>query len=49
MDNGPIIRPDPTKINKRRRRKIRILMVMNEMEGHINKLPTQDRARSNRT
>jgi hypothetical protein len=41
MYNGPIIKPDPAKINKRRRRKIRIPMVMDEMEGRINMLPTQ--------
>jgi hypothetical protein len=48
MYNGPIIRPDPAKINKEIRRKIRIPMVMNEMEGRINKLPTRGQARSNR-
>jgi hypothetical protein len=31
MYNGPIIRPDPAKINKERRRKIRILMVMDKI------------------
>jgi hypothetical protein len=45
MYNGPIIMPDPAKINKRKRRKIHIPMVMDEMEGYINKLPTRDRAR----
>jgi hypothetical protein len=49
MYNSPIIRPDPTKINKGRRRKIRIPMVMDEMKGYINRLPTRGRARSNRT
>jgi hypothetical protein len=48
MYNGPIIRPYPTKINKGRRRKIRIPIVMDEMEGCINKLPTRGRTRSNR-
>jgi hypothetical protein len=36
MYNGPVIRPNPAKINKGRRRKIRIPMVMNEMEDNIN-------------
>jgi hypothetical protein len=49
MYNGPIIRPDLAKINKGRRRKIRIPMVMDEMEGRINRLPTRGRARSSRT
>jgi hypothetical protein len=49
MYNDPIIKPDPTKINKERRRKIRISMVMDEMEGRINILPTRDRARSSKT
>jgi hypothetical protein len=48
MYNGPVIRPDPAKINKERRRKIRIPMVMDEMEERINMLPTRGRARSNR-
>jgi hypothetical protein len=46
--NGPVIRPDPAKINKGRRRMIRIPMVMDEMEGCINRLPTRGRAHSNR-
>jgi hypothetical protein len=49
MYNGPIIRPDPAKINKERRNKIRITMVIDEMEGRINRLPTRGRARSNET
>jgi hypothetical protein len=49
MYNVPIIRTDPAKINKGRRRKIYILMVMDEMEGRINRLPTRGRARSSRT
>jgi hypothetical protein len=48
MYNGPIIRPDPTKINKGRKRNIRIPMIIDEMEGRINKLPIRDRARSSR-
>jgi hypothetical protein len=48
MYNGPVIRSDPAKINKERRRKIRIPMVMDEMEDRINMLPTRGRARSNR-
>jgi hypothetical protein len=48
MYNGPIIRSDPAKINKGKRRKIRIPMVMDEMEDHITMLPTRGRARSNR-
>jgi hypothetical protein len=48
MYNGPIIRSDPAKINKGRRRKIRIPMVMDEMEDRINMLPTRGRDRSNR-
>jgi hypothetical protein len=48
MYNSPIIRPDPAKINKGRRRKIRIPMVMDEMNDHINRLPTGGRAHSNR-
>jgi hypothetical protein len=46
--NGPVIRLDPAKINKEMRRKIRIPMVMDEMEGHINRLPTRGRTHSNR-
>jgi hypothetical protein len=49
MYNDPIIRLDPVKINKERRRKIHILMIMDKMEGYINILPTQDRARSSKT
>jgi hypothetical protein len=49
MYNGPIIRPDPVKINKRRRRKIRIPMVMDKIEGRVNILLTRGRARSSRT
>jgi hypothetical protein len=41
MYNGPVIRPDPAKINKGRRRKIHILMVMDEIEDRINRLPTR--------
>jgi hypothetical protein len=48
MYNGPIIRPDLAKINKGRRRKIHILMVMDEMVDRINRLSTRGRARSNR-
>jgi hypothetical protein len=43
---GSIIRPDPKKINKGRRRKIRIPMVMDEMEGRISRLPSRGRGRS---
>jgi hypothetical protein len=48
MYNGSIIRPDPAKINKERRKKIRIPMVMDEMEGRINRMPTRGRARSSK-
>jgi hypothetical protein len=48
MYNGPVIRPDPAKINKERKRKIRIPMIMDEMEDHINRLSTRGRAHSNR-
>jgi hypothetical protein len=46
MYNGPIIRSDLAKINKGRGRKIHISMVMDEIEGRINRMPTRDRARS---
>jgi hypothetical protein len=46
--NGSIIRTNSAKINKGKRRKIRIPMVMDEMEGRINRLPTRDRAHSSR-
>jgi hypothetical protein len=46
--NGPIIRPDPAKIYKGRRRKICIPMVMDEMKGRINMMPTRGRAHSSR-
>jgi hypothetical protein len=47
MYNDPIIRPDPAKINKEKRREILISMIMNEIEGRINnRLPTRGRARS---
>jgi hypothetical protein len=49
MYNGPIIMPDPAKINKKRRRKIHILMVIDEMESRINILLTRGRGRSSRT
>jgi hypothetical protein len=39
MYNDLIIRPDPVKINKGEK-KIRIPMVMDEIEGCINMLPT---------
>jgi hypothetical protein len=45
---GPVIRPDPAKINKERRMKIHIPMVMDEIEDRINMLPTRGRTRSNR-
>jgi hypothetical protein len=48
MYNGPIIRPDLTKINKGKKMKIRIPMVMDEMKARINKPPTRGRTRSNR-
>jgi hypothetical protein len=48
MYNGPVIRPDPVKINKGKRRKIRIPMIMDEKEDRINKLSTRGRARSTR-
>jgi len=41
MYNDPIIKSDLAKINKRRRKNIRISVVMDEMDGRINKLPTQ--------
>jgi hypothetical protein len=45
MYNDPIIRPDLVQINKERRMKIRILIVIDEIdESHINRLPTRDRA-----
>jgi hypothetical protein len=49
MYNSLIIRSDPAKINKERRRKIRILIIMDEIEGRINRLSTRGRARSNGT
>jgi hypothetical protein len=48
MYNGPIIRLDAAKINKWRRRKIRIPIVMDEIKVHIKKMPTRGRARSSR-
>jgi hypothetical protein len=41
--------PIQQKSTKKMRRKIHISMVTNEMEGHINRLPTRGRARSIRT
>jgi hypothetical protein len=48
MYNSLIIRADPAKINKGMRRKIRIPMVMDEIEGHINMLSTRGRVRSSK-
>jgi hypothetical protein len=48
MYNGSIIRSDLAKINKGRRKKIHIPMVMDEMEGRINMMATRGRARSSR-
>jgi hypothetical protein len=48
MYNGPIIVADLAKINKGKRKKIRIPMIMDEMEGHINRLSTRCRVRSSR-
>jgi hypothetical protein len=48
MYNGPVIRLDPAKINKERRRKIRIPMIMDEMKDRINRPPTRGQARSNK-
>jgi hypothetical protein len=48
MYNGSIIRSDPAKINKGRRRKMRVPIVMDEMESRINRMSTRGRARSNR-
>jgi hypothetical protein len=36
MYNGPIIRPYPAKINKLRRMKIHIPLIMDEMNDRIN-------------
>jgi SWIM zinc finger len=49
MYNDPIIMLDPAKNNKGRRMNICIPMVMDKMEGRINRLPTLGRARSSRT
>jgi hypothetical protein len=46
MYNGPIIRLDLAKINKRMRRKTHNLMVMDELEGRINMMSTRGRAHS---
>jgi hypothetical protein len=48
MYNSLVIRPDPAKINKGRRKKIHISIVMDEIEGPMNRLSTRGRARSNR-
>jgi hypothetical protein len=48
MYNDSIIMPDPAKINKGMRRKIRIPMIMGEIDGHINRMPTRGRARSSK-
>jgi hypothetical protein len=48
MYNDPIIRPDPTKISKGKRIKIRISIIMDEMKGHINGLPTRGQDRLSR-
>jgi hypothetical protein len=48
MYNDPIIMPDPTKINKWRRRNIHLLMVVDKMKGCINGLPTRVQARSSK-
>jgi hypothetical protein len=52
MYNDPVIRSDLAKINKDRRIKIRILMIMDEMEGRISRFPTwgrgQEQGRSSR-
>jgi hypothetical protein len=39
MYNGSIIISDPTKINKSRRRKIYIIMIIDKLKGRIDKLP----------
>jgi hypothetical protein len=49
MYNCSIIRSDPTKINKGRTKKIHISIVMDEMEGHINRLSIRGQIRSSRT
>jgi hypothetical protein len=46
MYNGSIIRLDPAKINKGRRRNMRIPMVMDETESRINGMPTRVQGRS---
>jgi hypothetical protein len=52
MYNDPVIRSDLAKINKDRRIKIRILMIMDEMEGRISRFSTwgrgQEQGRSSR-
>jgi hypothetical protein len=48
MYNGPIIMPDPAKINKEMRRNLRIPMIIDEMEGRINRMSIRGRARSSR-
>jgi hypothetical protein len=48
MYNSLIIKLDPVKINKEKRKKIQIPMIMDEMDDHINKLSTQSRAHSSR-
>jgi hypothetical protein len=41
MYNGPIIRPNPAKINIDRRKKICILIFMDEMESYSSRLSTR--------
>jgi hypothetical protein len=49
MYNGLVIKSDPTKINKERRRKIHIPVVMDEIEGCINILLTRGQGHSSKT
>jgi hypothetical protein len=46
MYNGPIIMSDSAKINKEKRKKIRIPMIMDEIDDRINKFSTRDGGRS---
>jgi hypothetical protein len=39
-----ILKPDPMKVNKGCMRKIRISMVMNETDGHINRHSSQSQS-----
>jgi hypothetical protein len=46
MYHGTLLRRDPMKINKDRRKKIKISMIIDEIEGRIRRFMSQSQSRT---